>query len=94
MLRPVTDDELLDIRDLSRDVNSAKITATHQFLSYSSLTAGTRGIFVEAHSMISKHGAWSMMAYGYMTAMQAIPGFFNFLGARIFLFLSFRRMTR
>ena len=37
----------------------------------------------------SKHGAWSLMSYFYMTSLQIIPGFFNFLSSRILLFLAF-----
>ena len=38
--------------------------------------------------MIRRHGAWSLMSYSYMTMMQVIPGFVNFLGGRLFLFLA------
>ena len=43
---------------------------------------------MEAQSMIRRHGAWSLMSYSYMTTMQVIPGFVNFLGGRLFLFLA------
>ena len=83
MLRPSADDALADIRDLSRDVH----LSTHHRITSSSLTAGTRGLFMEAQTMISKHGAWSLLSYFYMTTFQIIPGFFNFLSSRICLFL-------
>ena len=85
MLRPVADDELHDIRDLSRDVG---LDSSQTLTAASYLTSGTRGIFKEAQSMTRRHGAWSLMSYTYMTAMQVVPGFCNFLGGRLFLFLA------
>jgi len=73
MLRPVTDDELADIRDLSRDPS----ISTHHRITSSSLTAGTRGLFMEAQTMINKHGAWSLMSYFYMSTLQIVPGTFS-----------------
>jgi hypothetical protein len=84
MLRPVVDDEIQDIRDLSRDAH----LSTHHRITSASLTAGTRGLFVEAQSIITKHGAWGMLSYFYMTCLQIVPGFFSFLSARVLLFLA------
>ena len=84
MIRPIHEDELSDIRDLSKNVD----IPSHTRITSTSITAGTQGLFLEAQTMIRKHGVWSLTAYAYMTAMQVIPGYFNFLSSRILLFLT------
>ena len=84
MIRPIHEDELSDIRDLSKNAHIPQ----HTRITSTSLTAGSQGLFLEAQTMIRKHGVWSLTAYACMTALQIIPGYFNFISSRILLFLT------
>ena len=51
------------------------------------LSTGIRGLLIEARELFASYGVVGLGAYGAISCIQYIPGSFNFISARILLFL-------